>query len=156
MDGADGADGYSPSAAVSKSGGVATVTITDKNGTTSAEIRDGMDGQDGITPAFSIGTVQKGTNAAATITGTPAAPVLNLTLPKGDKGNTGNTGPTGATPEFSIGTVETGAAGSQAAATITGTAEAPVLNLTIPRGDKGETGEVSEAEMTAAIAAASS
>ena len=155
-DGADGADGYSPSAVVSKSGGVATVTITDKNGTTSAEIRDGTDGQDGITPAFSIGTVQKGTNAAATITGTPAAPVLNLTLPKGDKGNTGNTGPTGATPEFSIGTVETGAAGSQAAATITGTAEAPVLNLTIPRGNKGETGEVSEAEMTAAIAAASS
>lgn len=46
-------------------------------------------------------------------------------------------GPVGPTPNFSIGTVQTGAAGTQAAASITGTAEAPVLNLTIPRGDTG-------------------
>ena len=49
----------------------------------------------------------------------------------------GAKGDTGATPAMSIGTVTTGAAGSSAAATMTGTPEAPVLNLTIPRGDPG-------------------
>ena len=50
----------------------------------------------------------------------------------------GAKGDTGETPDLSIGTVTTGAAGSSASATITGTAEAPVLNLTIPKGDPGE------------------
>jgi len=49
-------------------------------------------------------------------------------------------GPTGATPNFAIGTVSTGAAGSQAAATITGTTDNPLLNLTIPQGLKGDQG----------------
>ena len=44
QDGQDGADGYSPSASVSKVGKIATITITDKDGTTTAEIRDGEDG----------------------------------------------------------------------------------------------------------------
>ena len=46
-DGAPGADGYSPSASVTKSGKVATITITDKNGTTTETVSDGADGQDG-------------------------------------------------------------------------------------------------------------
>lgn len=49
-DGRDGADGYSPSASVNKSGSTATITITDKTGTTTAEISDGQDGTDGYTP----------------------------------------------------------------------------------------------------------
>ena len=57
-DGRDGADGYSPSAAVSKSGSTATITITDKTGTTTAEISDGQDGQDG-TDGY---TPQRGTD----------------------------------------------------------------------------------------------
>lgn len=36
-----GADGYSPIATVTKSGDTATITITDKNGTTTAQISDG-------------------------------------------------------------------------------------------------------------------
>lgn len=56
----------------------------------------------------------------------------------GAQGPRGETGATGATPDFSIGTVTTGAAGSSASATITGTAAAPVLNLTIPKGDPGD------------------
>lgn len=66
--------------------------------------------------------------------------------PKGDTGATGAQGPqgpkgdTGDTPAFSVGTVTTGAAGSSAAASITGTEEAPVLNLTIPQGLKGDAG----------------
>ena len=42
--GETGADGYSPSASVVKEDGVATITITDANGTTTAEIYDGTDG----------------------------------------------------------------------------------------------------------------
>ena len=40
-DGEDGEDGFSPSASVSKVGAVATITITDKDGTTTATINDG-------------------------------------------------------------------------------------------------------------------
>jgi len=43
-DGAPGADGYSPSASVSKSGSTATITISDKSGTTTAQISDGTAG----------------------------------------------------------------------------------------------------------------
>lgn len=46
-------------------------------------------------------------------------------------------GPAGVTPVFSIGTVTTLPAGSAATATITGTDEAPVLNLGIPKGADG-------------------
>ena len=56
---------------------------------------------------------------------------------QGPQGEDGPQGPTGATPDISIGTVETGAAGSEAEASMTGTPENPVLNLTIPRGDPG-------------------
>ena len=97
----------------------------------------GEQGEVGATPSFSIGTVEGGAQAAATITGTAEEPVLNLTLPKGD---TGSTGATGATPNLTIGTVETGGSGSSASATITGTAEDPVLNMVIPKGDTGDTG----------------
>ena len=47
QDGQDGQDGFSPIANVSKSGDTATITITDKNGTTTASISDGTDGRDG-------------------------------------------------------------------------------------------------------------
>lgn len=43
--GANGADGFSPTITVSKTGKVTTVTITDVNGTQSVEINDGADGQ---------------------------------------------------------------------------------------------------------------
>ena len=42
--GVPGQDGFSPIASVSKTGKIATITITDENGTTTAEIRDGEDG----------------------------------------------------------------------------------------------------------------
>ena len=50
--GKDGADGYSPSAKVSQTSTGATITITDKNGTTTANVvngKDGVDGKDGAT-----------------------------------------------------------------------------------------------------------
>lgn len=75
------------------------------------------------------------------------------TGPMGPAGPKGDTGATGATPELSIGTVSTGAPGTDASVTITGTAEEPVLNMTIPRG---AIGEVSQAEFDALVSALTS
>ena len=47
LKGSDGIDGVSPTINVSKSGKVTTLTITDKNGTKTATINDGIDGTDG-------------------------------------------------------------------------------------------------------------
>ena len=44
----DGSDGYSPTATVTKSGDTATITITDKNGTTQESVSDGADGSAGV------------------------------------------------------------------------------------------------------------
>ena len=103
----------------------------------------GDKGDTGAAPNLIIGSVTTGDTANAIITGTAEAPILNLTLPKGQKGadgEKGDKGDTGATPNLSIGTVTSG---TEAAATITGTAEAPVLNLTLPKGEKGDPGSSS-------------
>lgn len=91
-------------------------------------------GETGTTPDITIGTVttaEPGTPAAATMTGTPEAPVLNLTIPKGVAGDT---------PAFTVGEVTTGQPGTPVVVTITGTDAAPVLNVTIPQGLQGNTG----------------
>ena len=80
-----------------------------------------------------------GTDAAATITGTAEAPVLNLTLPKGEKGDKGDPGSSGSstgggTTDLTIGTVTSG---TTASATI----ENGKLNLVLPKGDTGAKGE---------------
>ena len=76
-----------------------------------------------------------GSNPTAVISEQGGAKHVAFGIPKGDKGDKGDTG---ATPEITIGTVTTGAPGTEAAATMTGTPEAPVLSLTIPRGMPGE------------------
>ena len=66
------------------------------------------------------------------------------TGPTGPTGATGPQGEAGAagadaeTPTISIGTVTTGDPGTQAAASITGTAPNYILNLTIPQGPTGQ------------------
>ena len=50
QDGQDGQDGFSPSASVSKSGNKTTITITDKDGTTTAEVLDGEGAGDVMGP----------------------------------------------------------------------------------------------------------
>ena len=99
--------------------------------------------QDGKTPAFEIGTVQQGTSASAAVTanGTDASGNpkyrINLTLPKGDKGDNGKT------PVFEIGTVSQGSSAS-ASVTANGTDSSGNpkyrINLTLPKGDKGNPG----------------
>lgn len=55
----------------------------------------GATGATGPANTIAIGTVTKGTAAAATITGDAPNQTLNLVLPKGDPGGVGPTGPTG-------------------------------------------------------------
>lgn len=122
------------------------------------------------TPTIAIGEVttgEPGSEADASITGTPPNFILNLTIPQGEvgpqgpqgiqgiqgevgpQGPIGETGPQGEpgpagedglTPTITIGTVTTGAPGTDAEATITGTAPNFVLNLTIPQGEPGTPG----------------
>lgn len=58
-----------------------------------------------------------------------------LGLPKGDKGDPG------ATPQITV-QVKTGEPGTAASVKQTGTVEAPVIELTIPRGDTGNIGSL--------------
>lgn len=48
VDGQDGEDGFSPLATVTKDGNVATITITDANGTTTETVSDGEDGKNAV------------------------------------------------------------------------------------------------------------
>ena len=127
-DGASGADGYSPTASVEQSADGAKITITDKSGTTEAQVlngkdgrdgtdgspgRDGVDGQpgkdgkDGITPTI-------GDNGnwylGDTDTGKPSRGETGPQGPQGEQGPTGATGPQG--PKGDTGT--TGADGKSA------------------------------------------
>lgn len=65
---------------------------------------------------------------------------------KPSQGGKGDPGEIGATPNIQIGTVQTLDPGQQATASMTGTPENPLLNLGIPKGEKGDPGEGSEAE----------
>ena len=89
----------------------------------------GDPGEDGITP-----TIEENGNwyLGDEDTGKPS---------RGDKGDPG---PTGATPNIQIGTVQTLEPGQQATASMTGTPENPILNIGIPKGEKGDPGESSE------------
>lgn len=71
-----------------------------------------------------------GTTPTITNGGTATVTVTSV----GDRGPQGDVGPA---TTLTIGTVTTGAAGSNASATITGTAPSQTLSLTIPRGDTG-------------------
>lgn len=61
---------------------------------------------------------------------------------KGDTGAKGDRGATGAAATVRIGTVTTGAPGSEAIVTNVGTANDAVFNFTLPRGEKGADGGI--------------
>lgn len=97
---------------------------------------NGTNGTNGVSPVMSIGTVSSGSPAACTMTGTPAAPILNLTVPPGTAGTNGTNGTNGANNVLSIGTVTQG----PVAATISGTSPNQTLSLVLPKGDTGANG----------------
>jgi len=97
-------------------------------------------------------TGEAGTPASVINSGTSENVILDFVIPQGIQGEVGPQGPQGIqgiagpagpqgedgiTPTLAIGTVTTGAPGSEAAASITGDAPNYVLNLTIPQGLPG-------------------
>lgn len=92
------------------------------------------------TPTASATTLSAGSQATAEYSDGNFA----FGIPRGADGSPGTPGAPGAdgvTPDFRIGTVTTLEPTQPATATITGTPEAPVLNLGIPKGAKGDPGQ---------------
>ena len=110
-------------------------------------------------------TIQPSSPATATVSTESGHKKISFGIPQGFKGETGTgiysitlnsdytltiqftdgtstttssiRGETGAVPSFTIGSVSTGAAGTSASVSITGTDQFPVLNFVIPKGDTG-------------------
>lgn len=128
----------------------------------------GVKGDTGTPATVRIGTVETGaagTSASVTNSGTASAAVFDFIIPKGDKGATGDRGPqglqgerglqglqgpkgndgaagaAGAAATIKVGVVTTGAAGTAAKVTNSGTTSAAVLDFVIPQGPKGDKGE---------------
>lgn len=85
---------------------------------------------------LTVGTVSTGEDAAASISGEAPNLVLNLTLPKGDKGDTG---PANMLQREVI--CATADSTEAASAFISGTYPDQQLNLRIPKGEKGAKGD---------------
>ena len=129
----------------------ASVTNTGSSSAASFDftIPRGDTGATGPAGTVAIGTTTTGaagSSASVTNTGTSTAANLEFTIPKGDQGIQGvqgvqgvqgDTGPAGT---VAIGTTTTGAAGSSASVTNTGTSTAANLEFTIPRGAQGVQG----------------
>lgn len=103
-------------------------------------------GTPGTAATIAVGTTTTGaagTSASVNNSGNDYAAVFNFTIPRGDTGDTGPTGATGspgAAATIAAGTTTTGAAGTSASVTNSGTSSAAVFDFTIPRGDTGATG----------------
>lgn len=88
--------------------------------------------------------------------GAPGTRTTELTVagfPGTDTGGGGGGGGGGTAGTIAIGTVTTGEPGSSATVTNVGTAEAAILNFTIPRGDLGATGSTGATGTTGATGA---
>ena len=143
VDGVDGSDGFSPIATVTQTEYGAAISITDSNGTTTADVVNGSQGPQGPAATIAVGTTTTGaagTNASVTNSGTSSAAVFNFTIPRGDTGAAGADGNDGQAATIAVGTTTTGAAGTNASVTNSGTSSAAVFNFTIPRGDTGAAG----------------
>ena len=130
-----GEDGVSPTVTITTITGGHRVTITDADHPSGQTFdvmdgTDGDDGDDGVSPSVTVTEITGGHRITITDAEHPNGQTIDVM--NGTKGDT---------PSFSIGTVTTGAAGSSASATITGTTSEPVLNLTIPRGADGQDGD---------------
>lgn len=127
-----GATGDTPTITASKTGKTTSIYV---DGSEVAQIEDGTDGTDGISPSISVTDITGGHRVV-------------ITDKDGTESFDVEDGATGATPNLTIGTVETLEPTDDATATITGTPENPVLNLGIPQGEQGE---VTLADLNAAL-----
>lgn len=136
------------------------VTVSQSDAPVVTVATAGPQGPQGLGSAtVSIGTTttgSPGTDVSVTNTGSDTAAVLNFTIPQGVTGAQGDIGPVPATDDgiypdnigpttspsatVAVGTTTTGAAGSNASVTNTGSTTAAVLNFTIPTGAQGPQG----------------
>lgn len=110
--------------------------------------RDGQNGKDGATPSLKFGTITSvGPDQPAKaelIDNGNDSYTLNLTIPRGAKGETGGVNQV-IKPELTIGTVTTVNSNEQASASLTKTSESSyAINLNIPAGKAGEQGPQGE------------
>jgi len=140
--GKDGKDGFSPTATVSKTDGITTITITDQNGTTSAHILDGAkgdkgedgkpgergaDGADGFSPTATVSKAAGVTTLAVTDrNGMTTAQILD--------GVKGEHGADGVSPTATVSKAD-------GITTITITDQNGTTSAEIQDGAKGERGE---------------
>lgn len=108
----------------------------------------GLNGKDGATPTLKIGTIASvdpdQPAKAELIDNKDNSYTLNLTLPRGTKGETGGINQV-VKPELTIGTVTTVNSDDQAGASLTKTSETGyAINLNIPAGKAGEQGPQGE------------
>lgn len=124
----------------------------------------GETGATGATPDITVdATVDSNVGTPAVVvtkSGTDEEPVFTLSFSnlKGETGATGATGPAGqdGMGTITIGTTTTGAAGTQASVTNSGTAQDAILNFTIPAGADGQDGADGDDGVTPVISATAS
>ena len=107
--------------------------------------RDGQNGKDGTTPSLKFGTITSvGPDQPAKaelIDNGNNSYTLNLTIPRGVKGETGGINQV-IKPELTIGTVTTVNSNEQASASLTKTSDTGyAINLNIPAGKAGQDGK---------------
>jgi hypothetical protein len=130
-----------------------TLSLVLPQGATGAQGPQGNVGPTGPANSLSIGTVTKGDDPAATLTGTAPNQVLSLTLPKGDQGATGAAGPA---TVVQVGTVTTAASSANASITTVTKGDTVTLNFTIPRGADGTSNLADETPQPLGVANAGS
>lgn len=135
-DGAPGQDGFSPSASVAETATGATITITDKTGTTTAEIKNGKDGAPG----------KDGTNGKDGAPGAPGTPGAN-----GTDGKDGTTFTPSVSAAGDLSWTNDGGKANPAPVNLKGPQGAPGADYTLTDADKTEIA----AEAAAAIAGTS-
>ena len=148
-EGTKGDDGFSPIANVQQTEAGATITVTDKSGTTSASVKNGTDG---VTPNVSATATVDNTTGTPSVqvtkSGTAEAPAFNFDF-SGIKGETGKgtKGDDGFSPIANVQQTEAGAT-----ITVTdksGTTSASVKNGT--DGTKGDPGVTPSIAVTASV-----
>ena len=87
-------------------------------------------------------TGEPGTPANVTNSGTNTAPVLNFTIPEGEKGDAAT---------IQVGTVTASEPGSEPKVTNSGTANAAVFDFVLPRGQTGPTGPAATIEVESTV-----